>query len=59
MTVKELINKLEKCDQDLEVFAGYATDNPVTDAILVENLLQITLSDNENEPNKVVLRLGC
>ena len=58
MKVKELVDRLKKCDQELEVFAGYATDNPITDVTLVENLLQITLSDNEIEQNSVVLRLG-
>lgn len=58
MIVKDLIERLKKCDQDLQVFAGYATDNPITDVTLVENILQITLSDNEDEPNSVVLRLG-
>lgn len=58
MVVKDLIERLKKCDQNLEVFAGYATDNPITDVTLVENILQITLSNNEEEPNSVVLRLG-
>ena len=58
MKVKELIERLKKCDQELEVFAGYTTDNPITDVTVVENLLQITLSENEDEPNSVVLRLG-
>lgn len=58
MKVKELIDRLTKCDQELEVFAGYAIDDPLRDVTLVENLLQITLSDNKIEQNSVVLRLG-
>ena len=57
MKVKELILKLQKCDQDLEVLAGYSSDNPLTDATEVTSILQITMSDKKEE-NTVVLRLG-
>lgn len=57
MKVKELILKLQKCDQDLDVFAGYGSDNPLTDTTEVTSILQITMSDKKEE-NTVVLRLG-
>ena len=57
MKVKELILKLQKCDQDLDVLAGYSSDNPLTDATEVTSILKITMSDKKEE-NTVVLRLG-
>lgn len=57
MKVKELILKLQKCDQELEVFAGYSGDNPLTDVTEVTSILQITMFDKKEE-NTVVLRLG-
>ena len=57
MKVKELILKLQKCDQELDVFASYSSDNPLTDSTEVTSILQITMSDKEEE-NTVVLRLG-
>lgn len=57
MKVNELIEKLKKCNQELDVFAGYEGDDPIKDANSVDNLLQISLSDKE-EQNSVVLRLG-
>ncbi|MEN8079395.1 hypothetical protein ABFP60_20795 [Clostridioides difficile] len=56
MKVKELILKLQKCDQELDVFASYSSDNPLTDSTEVTSILQITMSDKEEE-NTVVLRL--
>ncbi|MEN8075693.1 hypothetical protein ABFP60_01960 [Clostridioides difficile] len=57
MKVKELILKLQKCDQELDVFASYGSDNPLTDSIEVSSILQITMCDKKEE-NMVVLRLG-
>lgn len=57
MKVNELIERLKKCNQELDVFAGYDGDDPLTDVTSVDNLLQITLSKNEDQ-NSVVLRLG-
>lgn len=57
MKVKELILKLQQCNQELEVVAGYFTDNPLTDVTEVTSILQITMSDKLEE-NTVVLRLG-
>ena len=49
MKVKELILKLQKCDQDLDVLAGYSSDNPLTDATEVTSILQITMSDKKKK----------
>lgn len=57
MKVNELIERLKKCKPELNVFAGYEGDDPIKDVTSVDNLLQITLSENE-EHNSVVLRLG-
>lgn len=57
MKVKELILKLQKCDQELDVLACYSSDNPLTDTTEVTSILQITMSDKKEE-NTVVLRLG-
>lgn len=57
MKVKELVMKLQECNQELEVVAGYSTDNPLIDVTEVTNILQITMS-GKLEENTVVLRLG-
>lgn len=57
MKVKELVMKLQECNQELEVVAGYSADNPLTDVTEVTNILQITMSEKLEE-NTVVLRLG-
>lgn len=55
MTVKELIEKLQECEQDLSVRAVCSNSDVINDATRILYLVQITMSDYEDD-NSVVLR---
>ena len=56
ITAHDLANKLLSME-DLPVFAGYSSDNPLSDVTDVNDVIQITGSNDENN-NSIVLRLG-
>lgn len=55
MTVKELIKKLQSCEQDLNVMAVCDNSDVINDSAAIVDLLQITMS-NDIDDNSVVLR---
>ena len=53
MTVKDLIKKLEKCDQGAEVYCGYDTYDIVKESDAVIEVLELTLQNVDTEDKEV------
>lgn len=58
MTVKELMEILQKCDEGLSVEVAHESDSPMYDSYGIGDVIKIDLSKNE-ENNKVVIILDC
>ena len=56
MKVKELIERLQECSEDLNVYSGYEKDNILKDSEVVIDVIQINKSSTE-ENNGVYLRV--
>ena len=56
MKVKELIEKLKQCEEELEVCVCWANDDVLADTSETIDLLQITQSPVKTN-NKVVIRI--
>lgn len=57
MRVEQLIERLKMCEQDLEVKVVYKNENIIKDLHDIEDLVQMTLSEDEMN-NNVILMLG-
>lgn len=56
MKVKDLIEKLKQCEEELEVCVCWANDDVLADTSEIKDLLQITQSPVKTN-NKVVIRI--
>ena len=56
MKVKELIEKLQQCDGDLNVYGGYVNDDLLDDSNHITDVMQVSKSKTESN-NGVYLRI--
>lgn len=56
MKVKELIEKLQECDKELNVYGGYIDDNLLRDSDFIVDVMQVSKSKTESN-NGVYLRI--
>ena len=56
MKVKELIEKLQQCDEDLNVYGGYVNDDLLDDSDYITDVMQVSKSKTESN-NGVYLRI--
>ena len=56
MKVKELIEKLQQCDEDLNVYGGYVNDDLLNDSDYITDVMQVSKSKIEAN-NGVYLRI--
>lgn len=57
MKVKELIEMLNKCDKNMNVYAGYSNDDMLGDSDFVTDVMQVSESKIATN-NGVYLRVG-
>lgn len=56
MKVKELIEKLQQCDEGLNVYGGYVNDDLLDDSDYITDVMQVSKSKIEAN-NGVYLRI--
>lgn len=56
MKVKELIEKLQQCDENLNVYGGYVNDDLLDDSNHITDVMQVSKSKIEAN-NGVYLRI--